>query len=66
MRALGNGQPAKKRLLYQAAAVETEIIQETAAEEPVKNGNTADSRKRATFNRLANICLLLMRALKKS
>lgn len=36
MRALGNGQPAKKRLLYQPPAVDPEIIQETAAEEPVK------------------------------
>ncbi|MEI1423375.1 prespore-specific transcription regulator RsfA [Bacillus cabrialesii] len=35
MRALGNGQPAKKRLLYQPPAVDPEIIQETAAEEPV-------------------------------
>ncbi|MGD2354086.1 prespore-specific transcription regulator RsfA [Bacillus subtilis] len=36
MRALGNGQPAKKRLLYQPPTVDPEIIQETAAEEPVK------------------------------
>ncbi|MFE4512543.1 prespore-specific transcription regulator RsfA, partial [Bacillus subtilis] len=36
MRALGKGQPAKKRLLYQPPAVDPEIIQETAAEEPVK------------------------------
>ncbi|MCY7782064.1 MULTISPECIES: prespore-specific transcription regulator RsfA [unclassified Bacillus (in: firmicutes)] len=36
MRALGNGQPAKKRLLYQPPAVDPEIIQETAAEEPAK------------------------------
>lgn len=36
MRALGKGQPAKKRLLYQPPAVNPEIIQETAAEEPVK------------------------------
>ncbi|QIW81797.1 prespore-specific transcription regulator RsfA [Bacillus tequilensis] len=36
MRALGNGQPAKKRLLYQPPAVDPEIIQETVAEEPVK------------------------------
>ncbi|WP_416720384.1 prespore-specific transcription regulator RsfA [Bacillus subtilis] len=36
MRALGNGQPAKKRLLYQPPAVDPEIIQETAADEPVK------------------------------
>ncbi|GLI89716.1 prespore-specific transcription regulator RsfA [Bacillus subtilis] len=36
MRALGNGQPAKKRLLYQPPAVDPEIIKETAAEEPVK------------------------------
>ncbi|MBU2661608.1 prespore-specific transcription regulator RsfA [Bacillus cabrialesii] len=35
MRALGKGQPAKKRLLYQPPAVDPEIIQETAAEEPV-------------------------------
>ncbi|MBL3647693.1 MULTISPECIES: prespore-specific transcription regulator RsfA [Bacillus] len=36
MRALGNGQPAKKRLLYQPPAVDPEIIQETDAEETVK------------------------------
>lgn len=36
MRALGNGQPAKKRLLYQPPAVDPEIIQETAAEELIK------------------------------
>ncbi|AKI93923.1 prespore-specific transcription regulator RsfA [Bacillus subtilis] len=36
MRALGNGQPAKKRLLYQPPAVDPEITQETAGEEPVK------------------------------
>ncbi|CAN2251147.1 prespore-specific transcription regulator RsfA [Bacillus inaquosorum] len=36
MRALGNGQPAKKRLLYQPPAVDPGIIQETAAEEPAK------------------------------
>ncbi|PNB46013.1 Prespore-specific transcriptional regulator RsfA, partial [Pseudomonas sp. GW456-E7] len=36
MRALGNGQSAKKRLLYQPPAVDPEIIQDSAAEEPVK------------------------------
>ncbi|MDI6686525.1 Prespore-specific transcriptional regulator RsfA, partial [Bacillus subtilis] len=36
MRALGNGQTAKKRLLYQPPAVDPEIIQETSADEPVK------------------------------
>ncbi|MCC9022797.1 RsfA family transcriptional regulator [Bacillus nakamurai] len=36
MRALGNGQPAKKKLLYQPPAPEADIIQETAAEETVQ------------------------------
>ncbi|ATO27222.1 Prespore-specific transcriptional regulator RsfA [Bacillus atrophaeus] len=36
MRALGNGQPAKKRLLYQPPAVETEAINEPAVQEPVQ------------------------------
>ncbi|MBY8911775.1 RsfA family transcriptional regulator [Bacillus sp. YC2] len=36
MRALGNGQPAKKKLLYQPPAPEADIIQETAAKETVQ------------------------------
>lgn len=36
MRALGNGQPAKKKLLYQPPAPEADIIQETAAEKTVQ------------------------------
>ncbi|OIK21333.1 RsfA family transcriptional regulator [Bacillus amyloliquefaciens] len=36
MRALGNGQPAKKKLLYQPPAPDSDIIQETAAEKTVQ------------------------------
>ncbi|MCY7918072.1 MULTISPECIES: RsfA family transcriptional regulator [Bacillus] len=40
MRALGNGQPAKKRLLYQPPAVDPETIQETAVLEEQAKAET--------------------------
>lgn len=52
MRALGNGQPAKKRLLYQPPAVDPETIQETAVqEEQVKPETpTAENEKQALMS----------------
>ncbi|WGD61022.2 RsfA family transcriptional regulator [Bacillus velezensis] len=45
MRALGNGQPAKKKLLYQPPAPDADIIQETAAEETVQTEAPKDDRQ---------------------
>ncbi|BDG81994.1 MULTISPECIES: cell division protein ZapB [Bacillus] len=52
MRALGNGQPAKKRLLYQPPAVDPDTIQETAVqEEQVKPETpTAENEKQALMS----------------
>lgn len=52
MRALGNGQPAKKRLLYQPPAVDPETIQETAVqEEQVKPETpTAENEKQVLLS----------------
>lgn len=45
MRALGNGQPAKKKLLYQPPAPDADIIQETAAEETVQTEAPKEDRQ---------------------
>ncbi|MEC1687776.1 RsfA family transcriptional regulator [Bacillus mojavensis] len=52
MRALGNGQPAKKRLLYQPPPVDPETIQETAVqEEQVKPETlTAENEKQVLMS----------------
>lgn len=45
MRALGNGQPAKKKLLYQPPAPDADIMQETAAEETVQTEAPKEDRQ---------------------
>ncbi len=45
MRALGNGQPAKKKLLYQPPAPDADIMQETAPEETVQTEAPKEDRQ---------------------
>ncbi|XYY59698.1 RsfA family transcriptional regulator [Bacillus velezensis] len=45
MRALGNGQPAKKKLLYQPPAPDADIMQETATEETVQTEAPKEDRQ---------------------
>ena len=63
MRALGNGQPAKKKLLYQPPAPDADIMQETAAEETVQ---TEAPKRIGKPSCPANICLMSMKASRKS